>query len=196
MAIEASTSASTAILFRGYGEPGILLDGRKKEVDLPQGRRIEDLVDFSDTARDTAKLLGSLPPLLEVLGSFEESLAAFGGELGNKFQAAGIDTSEPIDLSVDANGQVRVTNDHPDKAKIEAIFADDADFAKRFRGLSAAAEIQKAVEDHKEFSKAYEKDPEAAQARLTQLFSDKASDEVRFRFIETNLTVSFAGKRL
>ena len=85
MAIEASTSASTAILFRAYGAPGILLDGRQKEVDLPQGRRVEDRLDLSDAARDTANLLGPLLPLSGIIGTFEESLAAYGSELGNKF---------------------------------------------------------------------------------------------------------------
>lgn len=191
MAIEVTASANLSKVYRAPETPPAI---RENGPVPPQGRQVADYVDISDTARNVANLLGSLPPLSGILGSFQENIAAFGNELGNKFRAAGIDTSRPIDLRVDTKGHVRVTNAHPDQDRIEAIFAEDPEFANRFRGLTAAAEIQKAVADHMEFSRAYEQDPDAALARFSDLFSDKRSAEVRFRFTGADLTAFFTDK--
>jgi len=39
----------------------------------------------------------------------------------------GIDTSQPIDFGFAYDGTITVKNDHPDKAAIEAVFAEDMD---------------------------------------------------------------------
>ena len=194
MAIEATTPANAVAPSRAYGALGLFRDAGQKAADRPQGRLIEDRLELSDTARETTKLLAALPPMPDILASFEENAAAFSDQLGNKFRAMGIDTSRPIELAVGSNGQVRVANGHPDKDRIEAMFAQDPEFANRFRELIAATEIKKAVDDHMAFSKAYEQDPQAAIARFSHLFSDQPSSEVRYRFDGTDLTASFVDK--
>ncbi len=194
MAIEATTPASAVVPSGGLRAHGIFGNLGRKAADSPQGRRIEDRVELSGTARETTKLLAALPPMPDILESFETNAAAFGDQLGNKFRAMGVDAGHPTELAVDPNGQVRVTNGHPDRDRIEAMFAQDPEFSNRFRELIAAAEIKQAVEDHMAFSKAYEQDPKAAIAQFSHLFSDQPSSEVRYRFDGTELTASFVDK--
>ena len=120
--------------------------------------------------------------------SFEAASAAFNDRLGSLFRAAGIDTAQPIDLRSDSQGHVRVVNDHPDKEKIEALFADDPELANQFRGLSAMAALLKAAEEHAEFARAYEADPQAALRRFGHLFAGNR-DDVTFRFSDDSLEV-------
>ncbi len=120
--------------------------------------------------------------------SFEAASATFSERLGNLFRATGIDIAQPIDLRLDSQGHIRVTNDHPDKEKIEALFADNPDLANQFRGLSAVAALLKAAEEHAAFVRAYEADPEAVLRRNEHLFANDR-DEVRFRFSAKSLEV-------
>lgn len=57
---------------------------------------------------------------------------AYEQRLMSALSERGVDTSIAIDLSVDSEGKVYVSNDHPDKAAIEAAFEDDQDLRNGF----------------------------------------------------------------
>ncbi|HVV99736.1 MAG TPA: hypothetical protein VHB77_05330 [Planctomycetaceae bacterium] len=59
--------------------------------------------------------------------------------MNQKLREAGIDPSVAINLQTDSSGNVAVTNDHPDKAMIEALFGEDPDLQQSLEQLSKSA---------------------------------------------------------
>lgn len=177
------TSADTARLYGTYGP----VDGaanKERQAILPSAaRRDEDRVEISAQGLLTAQVVAALATFDANPQAFREQSAAFQKELGNRFRAAGVDTSRPIDLTADAEGQVRVANGHPEKDRIEALFAEDPELSNQFRLLSASASLLKAIENHGEFTKAYQQDPKAAIAHSGHLFSGEKHD-IHFQFGE------------
>ena len=55
----------------------------------------------------------------------EQDVEAYQKQLMQELSSRGIDTDYPIELGFDYEGRVVVKNDHPDKAAIEAVFAED-----------------------------------------------------------------------
>lgn len=55
----------------------------------------------------------------------EQDVEAYQKQLMQELSSRGIDTDYPMDLGFDYQGRVVVKNDHPDKAAIEAVFAED-----------------------------------------------------------------------
>ncbi|MTJ00084.1 MAG: hypothetical protein FH752_15835 [Marinobacter adhaerens] len=76
-----------------------------------------------------AVTLSSIPP---VKMFNEADVRDYEKKLANAFSNAGIDTSQPISLSTDYQGKVIVKGDHPDKDRIEAMFAEDKDLRNGF----------------------------------------------------------------
>ncbi|HYH20423.1 MAG TPA: hypothetical protein VD995_17595 [Azospirillum sp.] len=62
--------------------------------------------------------------------------AAFTEDLNNRFTAAHVDTRTPVTLDIAGDGSIVVRGDHPDKAKIERLFAEDPALANRYRAVS------------------------------------------------------------
>ncbi len=157
-----------------------------------QGGDDLQIVDKNETQTQTdqvslspaGKLLSKLPPLFseeieadgvitldEMRGFFREKSAAFQSEVRNRLNAAGLDATRTLELTSDREGKVRVAGDHPDKEKIEAMFADDPELSNDFRQISATGSLIKACEAHVEFAADYAKDPKAAVAKHWSLFS-------------------------
>jgi hypothetical protein len=149
----------------------------------------EDKVSLSAGGR----LLSQLPPLFseeieadgvitldELRSFFQEKTAAFQSELRDSLNAAGIDPTKTLELTTDSSGNVRVANDHPDKEKIEALFAEDPERAGDFRQISATGSLLKAAEEYAEFAADYAEDPQAAVAKHWELFS-RIKDEYVLR---------------
>lgn len=161
-----------------------------------ESRGVEDSVEISPTGSLASRLLCGADSLhgvkpradgavhLEDLEShLEEISAGLQTTLGNRFRAAGVDTSRSLDLDVDAAGAVRVTNDHPDKDKIEAMFADDQALADQFREVLALQQLVSAGQQHVAFAKAYAQDPEAAVAQYG-VGSRGIEMDIGFRFLD------------
>jgi len=66
----------------------------------------------------------------------DQSLAEFKRSLKDAFKDAGVDTNQPIRLESDGNGGVTVVGHHPDRDKIEKIFAENPDLAAKFQAIS------------------------------------------------------------
>ena len=151
-----------------------------KIVEENQSQTQEDQVSISSGGR----LLSNLPPLFseeieadgvisldEMRNFFQEKAADFQSEVSERLTAMGIDATQTLDLTTDSEGNVVVANDHPDKEKIEAMFADDPELSNDFRQISSTGSLIKACEAHVEFAADYAEDPEAAVAKHWHLFS-------------------------
>lgn len=171
MSIANIASANAAGLYKSHGGTERSTGVNPQKTGVSAGRRVEDSVEISGAGLLSSEALSILTPIEINPHALRAKSAAFNAELGKRFQAAGIDTDKPIELITNNQGQVRLANDHPDKAKIEALFDNDSELSNQYRHLSAASSLHKAVEEHMAFAKDYEQDPIAAVARHAHLFS-------------------------
>lgn len=111
----------------------------------------------------------ALPPLeVPTRESLAQDTASFAEDVGKKLRAAGIRVPPNPILTNDAQGYVRVANDHPDKDKIEQLFEDNPELQQRYAKISAGSSLLRAAEHFSEYASAYDRltnDP-AAQAAL------------------------------
>ncbi len=160
--------------------PAAVVTARQQSVAAPVEAETAPQGD-TVTLSAPGRLLASLSSL-HFFGSDEngnlsrESVAKAAEELQSDvavmFAQAGVRDDPPVELTMDAMGKVRVKGDHPDKATIEALFEKNPDLRNRFAGISAATSLLDAMEEHMEFVRAYEQDPQAAVQRFWYLFED------------------------
>ena len=81
--------------------------------------------------------------------------------LSRKLAEAGIDPS-PFTLTQDADGTVRVKGDHPDKAKIEQLFADDPALTRDYCIIAGMSEGLAMSQLNKNFAQAWRADTDVA----------------------------------
>jgi len=110
----------------------------------PNGNASKVTAKYEQSATEIFELAPLSLPTKADLNLFEKN---FNREL-NK---AGVDTSIEIKLRANGEGKVEVTNDHPDKAKIEAIFADDFDMQQSFVRADTYQTLQKLHELHQQW---------------------------------------------
>lgn len=106
----------------------------------------------------------------DVRTRYDQNLAGLESRLTFAFAKAGIDTSVAFPLQTDAEGRVRVAGDHPQKAAIEQLFADDPNLRNDFVEVNAQADFLRAADEATAFQRAYAEDPEAALERFAHLF--------------------------
>ncbi len=63
----------------------------------------------------------------------------FVSGLRDRLQAAGVDLSQPFTLKDDGHGTVIVDGEHPDRATIERVLAEDSKLASEFQEIASAA---------------------------------------------------------
>jgi len=68
---------------------------------------------------------------------------AFEKDFTRELNKAGVDTRIEIKLRANSEGQIEVTNDHPDKEKIEAMFANNFDLQQGFVRADTYQTLQK-----------------------------------------------------
>lgn len=78
-----------------------------------------------------------ISPILKLKSQNEALQQQLTQTLASKFEEQGIDTSQTITLSQDADGKVVVTNDHPDKEKIESLFSKTSVLTEAFSALAS-----------------------------------------------------------
>ncbi|HEY9899861.1 MAG TPA: hypothetical protein V6D00_11815 [Pantanalinema sp.] len=110
-----------------------------------------------------------------------EEQAVFQRQFAAALSKAGVDTAHPIDLQIDSQGMIVVAGTHPDKAKIEALFANDQAMAERFKKIGSFSRLLKAGEEAVEFQAAYRRDPEKAVAQYSHLFDSEWMGEFTMR---------------
>ncbi|HTJ97207.1 MAG TPA: hypothetical protein VL381_07040 [Rhodocyclaceae bacterium] len=101
--------------------------------------------------------LQDMPLELPTQESIETETASFADSVGRMFRDAGISIPpEPI-LGSDAAGAVRVSNEHPDKEKIERLFADNPNLQQSFARISSWSSLQRAAEHFQVFASEYKR---------------------------------------
>ena len=201
MSIQETTTTAAAGVARVYALPRAATAAAPDESKESRGfQGIEDPVEISPQGRlasilasGTEGLIGVAPRadgsvhLEDIQAHLAEISADLQSALSSKFRAAGIDTSRSIDLETDAQGNVRIANDHPDKEKIEQLFADDPELANDFRGVLALQQLVSAAEKHMEFAEAYAADPEAAVAQYG-VGNDGIETDILLRLADSELS--------
>jgi hypothetical protein len=129
----------------------------------------------------------------ELSGLLREKTSALSGEFETLFQKEGIDTSQEAVLQSDMNGKVIVAGNHPDKARIEELFANDPGLTNRFHEVDALASVIRAGREASQFQKEYAVDPEAAVAKYSYLFSGSYSPAFNLGLSDSGLSIFFSG---
>lgn len=132
---------------------------------------LEELSKMSSIGTPTSNVI----QIEDIRKAYEESFADLKEKLGDLLEEAGVDRSTVAELRVDSTGKIVVTNDHPDKETIEQIFEDNPELANQFRGLSGLFSLLEAADSQSDFAAAYERNPYAAIAEFSELFSDQQS---------------------
>jgi len=102
----------------------------------PNGQASQMADKFEKTAADIFELAPLSLPTKADLNRFEKNFT-------QTLDKAGIDTRIEIKLRANNEGKVEVINDHPDKAKIEAMFANDSDLQQGFVRAETYQTLQK-----------------------------------------------------
>lgn len=122
-------------------------------------------------ATSSPAVLPGLPPLQMIQGAdLSRATAEFAADVGKLFRQNGISVPPEAVFGNDLAGRITVMNEHPDKARIESLFADDFELRNRYMQLAAGHQLQRAVEGYDEFVADYQRlqgDPQA-QAALVE----------------------------
>jgi hypothetical protein len=101
----------------------------------------------------TSSVSSACPTASDVLSSLSiadlfatpEEERAFAADLTNRLRAAGVDTSQPIQFTVQSDGSVVAMAGTPGKDKIDAVFAADPDLANEYRKIAMTEETKAAA---------------------------------------------------
>ncbi|MHC1791588.1 hypothetical protein [Solidesulfovibrio sp.] len=77
-----------------------------------------------------------LSPILQTRAENEALQSQLTKTLAAKFEELGIDVSQSVTLTRDADGAVKVSGDHPDKDAIEQLFTDVPALTEAFAALA------------------------------------------------------------
>lgn len=152
---------------------------RKQEPSAQPRQPSGDTVSLSDSSQLMARFFagmgidftpGKAITLDDMKAGLDKIRTSFENRANRLFLQNGIGTNPPAELTSDSEGNVCVKGDHPQKAKIEQLFADHPDLANDFRGVSGLSSFIKAGEEHVEFAAEYARNPYAAVAQYSHLF--------------------------
>jgi hypothetical protein len=125
-----------------------------------------------------------------------EAKAEYQKRLTAALAGEDIDTSQPLRLQTDTMGRVVVLGDHPDKARIEQIFAEDGELANKFRETVSLTAMLAHAEEAIAFQQAYAKDEKAAVAQYSYLFNTTTQVTMEHRWGANGLDVLFNSERV
>lgn len=121
----------------------------------------------------------------------QEALSSVQSRLTSLFAKQGIDTSSEIQLKVASDGRVIVANNHPQKAEIEKLFADDPELRNEFVKMTSLTEMVGSAQEAAAFQKAYAKNPSAAVAQYDYLFGQTDPADVSLRIQGNEFKASY-----
>ncbi len=112
-------------------------------------------------------------------------IALFEENFSRELDKAGVDTRIEIKLKVDFEGNIKVTNDHPDKERIEKIFSDNPDMQQEFMKANMAKIFENMYVLHQQWQQRIDSgaSEEAAGLWLVQAAQEMVgnSDKMTFR---------------
>lgn len=138
------TNASQRLLNQAQRQPVAVVEVVPASSDVslsddskdPNGRASQVTAKFEKSATDIFELAPLSLPTKADLNRFEKNFT-------QALDKAGIDTRIEIKLRANNEGKVEVINDHPDKDKIEAMFANDSDLQQGFVRAETYQTLQK-----------------------------------------------------
>jgi len=138
------TNASQRLLNQAQRQPVAAVEviPATPEVNLsddskdPHGRGSKAADKFEQAAADLFELAPLSLPTQADMKLFEKNFT-------RALDKAGVDTSIEIKLRANSEGKIEVTNDHPDKDKIEALFANDSELQQGFVRAETYQTLQK-----------------------------------------------------
>jgi hypothetical protein len=110
--------------------------------------------------------------------SADAALVSLKKDIAAAFEANGIDTTQEIDLAINSNGDVVVTNDNPQKARIEQLFKSDPDLKKAFEAWAQTSQTAGSAQESKIFQTAYDKNAPLALHEYSYLFDNSSEATV------------------
>lgn len=158
-------------------------------------------------AAPSASKPASLPPLFkyaadgvitgdEMRLELADARADYMRRLTAAFAAHGLEPSQPLRLTTDTAGMVRVIGEHPEKARVEQVFAEDPQLANAFRRVTSLASLLSRAEESIAFQQAYAQDPVAAVARYAHLFNTDLRVTMTHRWGEEGLELLFESENV
>ncbi|MDR1385448.1 MAG: hypothetical protein LBJ67_16610 [Planctomycetaceae bacterium] len=121
-------------------------------------------------------------------------LNAFQGKMLGILGGAGMNTDSPINLQTGANGNVQVTNERPDKEKIESLFQNMPGLSKDFRQISMLASVVRMnnmSEKSSELNNFTSLNPLSALTQYAKNSDAMTSDKFNLRLAENNVSYYF-----
>lgn len=109
-------------------------------------------------------------------------VADFAAEVGNKFRESGLSREGEPMLAVNADGEVTVVNDTPDRWGIERLFARDGELSQRFSTLATTAETVQAADAQQDFQARYAALGQDAKAQQALVAEERARNSGGLRF--------------
>lgn len=151
------TNASQRLLNQAQRQPVAAIEIIPASADVnlsadskdPNGKASKVTDKFEQSAHELFELAPLSLPTKADLTFFEQN---FTREL-NK---AGVDTRIEIKLRANEEGQIEVINDHPDKDKIEAMFANDSNLQQGFVRAETYQTLQKLHALHQQWQQKIE----------------------------------------
>lgn len=98
----------------------------------------------------------------------------FEAEFRKLLAEGGFDVTDGINLQVDSSGEVRVTNDHPQKEFIESALKDRPELLDMFKQIATNSGLIRAANETTAFQAAYKENPQEAMAQYQHLFGKQA----------------------
>jgi hypothetical protein len=95
----------------------------------------------------------------------------FASDLTRRLSAAGVDTSQPIQLQVQSDGSVVAKDGTPNKQEIDAVFAADPDLSNEYRKIANTEEITAIARVQAEYQRKAKDLDSAAQSALWQRYA-------------------------
>ncbi|MYL84610.1 hypothetical protein GTA51_15930 [Desulfovibrio aerotolerans] len=129
-----------------------------------------------------------LSPILQTKVQNEALQTQLTKTLSSKFEELGIDTSQTITLTSDADGTVKVSGDHPDKEAIEKLFVDTPVLTEAFHSLAENSATLKSMTTRQAASLVRAK---GYSAYLTQINSTASSSDFYLSYMNGMSSTSF-----
>ncbi|MCG8507864.1 MAG: hypothetical protein MI741_01430 [Rhodospirillales bacterium] len=108
-------------------------------------------------------------------GAVDRDTASIQNRLASVLDALGADAKEKCTLTGNGQGGIIVKGSSQNREALEQRLNEDSVFVNTFNRLAANSGLLKAVREHADFARMYEKDQVAAVARHSRLFNDNTS---------------------
>lgn len=114
----------------------------KAQLNSQQAPAVTFVQKAADTGTPAPAATGPVrTKIQELIAQYESELADLRAQIGGAFSNSLIDTAHELDLTLDAEGNVTVANDHPDKAQIDSLFEAHPMLRYGFARLASSASM-------------------------------------------------------